>query len=76
MSFHYTGAAGDELAVRPGLVNADTGQAVAGSDDITFTIHSSDGSHASVCMPVDVVEDAIAGIRDTARQARRASEGT
>jgi hypothetical protein len=58
MTFHYTDLDGDRLVVRPGTntIKLDALDAA--------TLH-----RVILAVPIDRVEELIAGIRDTARQA-------
>ncbi|MBA4865952.1 hypothetical protein H1V43_32330 [Streptomyces sp. PSKA54] len=67
MTFHYTDPDGDGLHVEP---TARFGQPAISIRAVRVDI---EGASVAVHVPVDQVEELIAGIRDTARQA--ASEG-
>lgn len=64
MTFHYTDPDGDHLNV-DALGRAHTSN---GQPAVAFTIDQP-GSTATAHVPLDQVEELIAGIRDTARQA-------
>lgn len=70
MTFHYTDPDGDHVAVGPGITDAATGQQILSANCITLTVtRHRDGQTTGAYIPVDHVEELIAGIRDTARQA-------
>ncbi|MFI6274285.1 hypothetical protein [Streptomyces sp. NPDC050988] len=72
MTFHYTDPDGDHLTISPGLADAATGQSILDTDAITITTRRQrDGQTASVYIPASQVEELVAGLRDTARQAAR-----
>lgn len=61
MTFHYTDVSGDHLLIQPGTD-------VEGLP-IVAVIASQHSAVACVHVPLDRVEEFIAGLRDTARQA-------
>lgn len=74
MTFHYTDPDGDHIAIGPGLCDAATGQTLLSVDCITITITRQHGTPAGVYIPLNQVEELVAGIRDTARQAAAQGE--
>ncbi|WP_405930340.1 hypothetical protein [Streptomyces sp. NBC_00827] len=70
MTFHYTDPDGDHLTISPGLTDAATGQSILDAAAITITAQRHrDGQTATVYVPVDQVEELVAGLRDVRRQA-------
>ncbi|MFI2761364.1 hypothetical protein ACH5A3_21220 [Streptomyces echinatus] len=70
MTYRYTDPDDDIIEIGPGLRDAATGQPILNTDSITITIQRRyDGQMATVYVPLDRVEELVAGIRDTARQA-------
>lgn len=70
MTFRYTEPNGNGLTVSPGIVDTNTGQPLLCIDALTLTVQRRyDGTTATIYIPLDKVEEVIAGIRDTARQA-------
>ena len=73
MTYHWTDPDGDRIEVSAGLVDAATGQPILSIDIVTITVQRRhDGQAATVYSPLDRIEELIAGIRDTARQAATA----
>ncbi|MEU1474536.1 hypothetical protein [Streptomyces sp. NPDC005760] len=71
MTFHYTDPDGDHLSIGAGRCDLTTGQPLyplPGKNVITLAVTGLRGN-VGVYIPVDQVEELIAGIRDTARQA-------
>lgn len=69
MTFHFTDPDGDELVIEP------TSRHGRPAISLRNTRRDGHGS-AAVHIPADHVEDLIAGLRDTARQARAQHERT
>ncbi|NJP75685.1 hypothetical protein HCJ99_33960, partial [Streptomyces sp. C1-2] len=67
MTFHFTDADGDQLSVVP--------TSRRGRPGLLF-LNARLGNTAAVHVPVDQVEDLVAGIRDTARQSAAQSPDT
>ncbi|MEU3426620.1 hypothetical protein [Streptomyces gardneri] len=68
MTFEYRNTDGDELHASPITILTAEGTAKGAQNQVALLIKGPDGT-AGICIPLDRVEEVVAGIRDAARQA-------